>query len=39
MNAKDEDSYEILFEYLNTCVVMDEQMTGEWALKVFLSNL
>jgi len=33
MNAKDEDSYEILFECLNMCVVMDEQMTGEWPLK------
>jgi len=33
MNAKDEDFYEILFESLNTCVVMDERKMGEWPLK------
>ena len=33
MNAKDEDSYEILFECLNTRVVVGEQTMGEWPLK------
>jgi hypothetical protein len=29
MHAKDEDSYKIVFECLNMCVVVDERTMGE----------